>query len=125
MTILLVDDQPQILLIASMALEFAGGFEVLTAGSATHGVAMALEHRPDLIVLDVMMPEVDGIAACRQIRANPDLAGTPVVFMTARVGEADIATYYAEGAVGVIPKPFDPRTLGDELRALKAKADAL
>jgi two-component system OmpR family response regulator len=120
--VLLVDDQPQILLIASIALEFDGSIEVLTADGAVKGIELARAQRPDLIVLDVMMPNVDGITACQRLKKDPELGATPIVFMTARVREEDIATYFAEGAVGVIPKPFNPRTLGDELKAFLAKS---
>ena len=79
-------------------------------------LAMAREQRPDVIVLDIMMPELDGHAVARQLRADPELEDVPIVFCSALAGDADIWTGWRLGADSYIPKPFDPDRLVAELR---------
>ena len=116
--VLLVDDEPDIRLIARTALECRCGFRVRECERGAEAVAAALEERPGLIVLDVMMPEMDGTEVIRALQAEPELADVPVVFMTAKVQRRECERYLELGALGLIAKPFDPMTLGDELRAL-------
>jgi CheY-like chemotaxis protein len=94
------------------------GLEVHTAASGEIGIDLAYEKRPDLIVLDVMMPGLDGPATYERIRASPLISDTPIVFMTAKVMPAEIAHLLGLGAIGVVSKPFDPLRIGDELNAL-------
>jgi CheY-like chemotaxis protein len=108
-----VDDDPDILAITKLALEEFGGLVVTDfpgSRAAIEGVAAA---NPDLILMDVMMPEIDGPAALRMLREGG--SNVPVVFMTARVQSHEIANYVALGAAGVISKPFDPLTLAQKL----------
>jgi two-component system, OmpR family, response regulator len=120
--IMLVDDEPEIRAIARMSLEMVGRFEVHDFGSAEEALAAAADVRPDLIVLDVMMPGMDGIQALARLRRIPATAGTPVIFMTAKVQPGEVATYQSLGAIGVIAKPFSPMALSDEIRHLWKRA---
>ena len=112
---LLVDDDPVIvrLLEVNFRLE---GFEVDTATSGIEAVEKARADRPDLVLLDVMMPGVDGWEACRRLREAPGLADVPVVFLSARAQEDDVARGYALGVVGYVTKPFDPQELIETVR---------
>ncbi|NBX04177.1 MAG: response regulator [Alphaproteobacteria bacterium] len=116
--ILYIDDDRDILSVARLALEKIGGFHVDTCSNSSKGIAVAEATQPDLIMLDVMMPGVDGPSLLRSLKTNVQLCGTPVVFMTARVQSAEMDKYAACGSAGVIPKPFNPMTLPKELNAL-------
>jgi len=116
--ILYVEDEPDIAYIARLALETIGGFEVFVCENGGKAVREGPGYGPDLIMLDVMMPEMDGPATLKELRKNPLLARTPVVFMTAKVQPAEISIYKELGAIDVIPKPFDPMTLAERVRAI-------
>jgi two-component system, OmpR family, response regulator len=119
--ILYVEDEPNIQAVARMALEEIGGFTVETASSGVEGLAAAAKFLPDLILLDAMMPGLDGFGTFRALRQDPKLRRIPVVFMTAKVQSHEVSSYLELGALAVIPKPFDPTTLSDEIRALWEK----
>ncbi len=112
--ILLVDDEADIRAIAELALARVGGFEVTTAASGAQALQLARERRFDAIVLDVMMPNMGGIATAHAMRADPACADTPIVLLTAKSG-AD-AELTAAPVDGILSKPFDPMTLASELR---------
>ena len=114
--VLYIEDETDIQAIARLALEAVGGFVVDTCSSGREGIARATVCVPDIILLDVMMPDMDGPATLRALQQLPALAGVPVVFMTAKVQPQEIAHYRALGAVDVIAKPFDPMTLADQVR---------
>ena len=116
--ILYVDDEPDIRAIAKVALEVVGEFEVLFCASGREAIDQAPNFAPDLIILDVMMPEMDGPSTFAALRSMTATASTPVIFMTAKVQKREIAHYLELGAVGVIHKPFDPMTLADDVREL-------
>jgi CheY-like chemotaxis protein len=118
---LLVDDEDDIRRVARMSLERVGGWTVTDASSAAQALAAAQEQRFDAVLLDVMMPDVDGPATLRLLRPiiGPDV---PVVFLTAKVQPADVARLRELGAVGVIAKPFDPMGLPGELARLLGAA---
>lgn len=116
--ILLVEDEPDIQSIARLALETLGGYRVEVCGSGPEALERVGSIRPDLILLDVMMPGMDGPAVVRELRSRPETAGYPVVFMTAKVQPQELNRYLEMGALGVIAKPFDPMVLSDELRRL-------
>lgn len=117
--ILYVDDDVDIRTVAEMALGLDDGLTVTTASSAEEALAMldAREMRPDVALLDVMMPGMDGPALAGELRRRAGLADLPVIFMTARARSADIADYHALGQTGVILKPFDPISLAQQIRA--------
>jgi len=117
-TVLLVDDEPDIRTIGAMSLRKVGKLEVSTASSGAEAVEAAAATLPDVILLDVMMPGMDGPETLRLLRENPVTERTPVVFMTAKVLRSEIDRWLSLGAIGVIRKPFDPLTLPTELRAI-------
>ena len=116
--ILYIEDEADIQAIAQLALEAVGGFTVETCSSGRQGIARASAYAPDIILLDVMMPEMDGPATLIGLRQLPELAKVPIVFMTAKVQPQEVEHYHALGAVDVIAKPFDPMTLADQVRAI-------
>jgi DNA-binding response OmpR family regulator len=118
MRVLLVEDDPDILKIAALAPRFDGRFDVLQAGSGREGLAVARQEHPDLVVLDVMMPEMDGYVMLEQPKADPVTAGIPVVFLTARAQEQEMQKGLALGAAGYLIKPFDAMQLPGALLAL-------
>ena len=120
--ILLVDDEADIRQIARLALEGLGGFEVQECPSGLEAPAAVQKFQPQLILMDVMMPGQDGPATYKALRANFDLPRTPVIFMTAKVQPHEVDALRTLGALDVIPKPFDPMTLADSVRAAYAKA---
>jgi CheY-like chemotaxis protein len=115
--ILFVEDDPDIQVVATLALESLGGFTVLACGSGAEALARFDELAPDLVLLDVMMPGMDGPATLAALRRRYG-GGVPVVFMTARVQAHEIAQYREMGAVDVIAKPFDPMTLAATVQAI-------
>jgi CheY-like chemotaxis protein len=119
--ILYVEDDADIRTIAAMALEAVGGFSVVSCSSGMEALAAAPEARCDLILLDVMMPGMDGLATLDALRRLPGTAATPVIFMTAKVQASEVQTYMSIGATGVISKPFDPMTLSDQVREIWKK----
>ncbi|HEY0514736.1 MAG TPA: response regulator [Thermoanaerobaculia bacterium] len=115
--ILFVEDDPDIRMVATMALEAVGGFSVAACGSGMEAVSRFDEVAPDLVLLDVMMPGMDGPETLAALRRLPG-GGIPVIFMTARVQANEIAGYREMGAVDVIAKPFDPMTLSETVREI-------
>ena len=116
--ILYVEDEPDIQAVARMALEVVGGFSVLVCSSGEHAIMAAPDFSPQLILLDVMMPGMDGPSTLRALRRHPQTAQTPVIFITAKVQPSEIAYYRALGAIDVIAKPFEPMTLSQNIRAI-------
>lgn len=116
MQILHVDDEPDIREIAQMSLEMSGGFNVVSVGSAQDALERLNDFKPDAILLDVMMPEMDGPGLFRVLRSRDDCTDIPVVFMTAAAQRQSMDELMSLGATGVISKPFDPMTLGAELQ---------
>ncbi len=119
--ILVVDDDPDIRRLATLALQRVGGFDVQTCCDGAEALQVAPEFGPDLIVLDVMMPQMDGIELFEAFSEHPQLASVPVIFITARAQKPEIDRYLALGAIGVIKKPFDPMTLADEILRIWAR----
>ena len=119
--ILYVEDDPDIQAIAVMVLETIHGFTLESCSSGSEALQKAVQFKPDLMLLDVMMPGMDGPETLKGLRQFPELANTPVVFMTAKVQPQEVEGYLKLGAVGVIAKPFDPMTLAQELRDIWAK----
>jgi CheY-like chemotaxis protein len=120
--ILYVEDEPDIQAVAKLALEAIGGFTVEICGSGQEALDKAPSWAPQLILMDVMMPGMDGPTTLRKLREIPSLSATPVIFMTAKVQPPEVLEYKAMGALDVIPKPFDPMTLAATVSALWARA---
>ncbi|WP_326914859.1 response regulator [Sphingopyxis chilensis] len=114
--ILYIDDEADIREIAQMALELDSAFAVRTSASGREGIAAARDWAPALILLDVMMPELDGPAVLGLLRDDPATSKIPIVFITARTQAQEVAHLQALGARGVIAKPFDPMTLAGQVR---------
>jgi CheY-like chemotaxis protein len=108
---LVVDDEDDIRKVAQVSMEAVAGWEVLTARSGREGVARAGVEQPDAILLDVMMPEMDGLATHQQLQADPATRHIPVIFLTARVLPGDRRQFADSGVQEVIAKPFDPLKL--------------
>ncbi len=122
--ILIVDDEEDIRLVSRLAVQRVGGWQALVAASGPEAVDVAARERPDLILLDVMMPGTDGLATLSLLRAREATADIPVVFLTAKVQQQEVDHYLALGALGVIRKPFDPLVLPDEIRRIAGEAGA-
>ena len=114
------EDDPDISAVVVLALGRVGGLEVIACADGRAVLDLVQRHVPDLFLLDVMMPEMDGLETLARLRHEPTTAAIPVIFMTARVRPLDLETYHARGALAVIAKPFDPMTLAQHLRKLYA-----
>lgn len=123
MKVLLIDDDEDIRLLGQLSLEDIGQFETVIAASAREGIELAMASLPDLILLDVMMPDMDGFATLEELRSSPELKDIPVIFLTASGRPEDVDSYRKRGALGFIPKPFDPMTLPAQIRELIGAGD--
>ncbi len=117
--VLIVDDEDDIREVAALSLETIGGYEVLTTASGTSALIIAADRQPDAILLDVMMPDMDGPTTLRKLQSQASTAHIPIVFLTAKVQPGERARFASLGAAAVLSKPFDPLTLSSDL------ADAL
>jgi len=116
--ILYVEDEPDIQEVARMALELVGGFTVEICSSGEEALAKAAEFDPDLFLLDVMMPGMDGPTTLTELRKIDAVAAKPAIFMTAKVQPHEVAEYRELGAIDVIPKPFDPMSLSASIQEI-------
>lgn len=116
--ILYVEDDPDIQAVASIALEVVGGLTLHVCSSGAHALEAAAAFEPELLLLDVMMPEMDGPTTLAKLRELPATERTPVIFMTAKVQASEVSFYKSLGALGVIAKPFDPMQLAQQVRQL-------
>ncbi|UDL04711.1 response regulator [Marinobacter sp. CA1] len=116
--IMYVEDEPDIRAVAELALVSVGGVEVMLCESGEDALARVDGFQPDLILLDVMMPRLDGPETLQALRQKPGLAEVPVAFMTAKVQSSEVESYKALGAIDVIAKPFDPMTLSDKVQGI-------
>lgn len=121
--ILLAEDEPDIRAIAKIGLEVIGNFTVLFCESGQETLLKVEEFNPDLIVLDVMMPGLDGIQTYKALREKPTFANTPIIFMTAKIQPDEIKQYLTMGAIGVINKPFDPTKLAETMLNMWDKSE--
>lgn len=119
--ILHVEDEPDIQAVAKLTLERIGGFDVESCNSGAEALDKISGFSPDLVLLDVMMPGLDGPATLKELRKIPEFKDTPVVFMTAKAQSHEIEEFLKLGAVDVITKPFDPSTLSDQIREIWAR----
>lgn len=118
--VLMVDDEPDIRKIGLVSLRSVGKWTALGAASGEEALTLASQEKPDLILLDVMMPGMTGPDVLTRLRQLPETAQTPVIFMTAKVQKAEVEGYRALGAAGVISKPFDPMLLPQQIRQILA-----
>ena len=109
--ILIIDDEYDIRAVAELALKTVGGWQVLTAASGHAGLTLAEQEHPDAILLDVMMPDMDGIETLQTLQANPTIQNIPVIFLTAKTQATDQRRFIELGVVGIITKPFKAMTL--------------
>ena len=116
--ILIIDDEEDIRDVAALSLETVAGWDVVVASSGAQGLARAIEHQPDAILLDVMMPGMDGPTTFRELRNNPATAKIPVLLLTAKVQASDQRRFADLGVDGVLFKPFDPMTLSTQIAAV-------
>ena len=113
--ILIVDDEDDIREVAALSLETIAGWDVAVASSGAQGLARAIEFQPDAIILDVMMPGMDGPATFRELGKNPATAHIPVLLLTAKVQSSDQRRFADLGVAAVLFKPFDPLTLATQI----------
>lgn len=116
--ILYIEDELEIAEIAKIALEDLGGFIFFCCYSGQEALQKAKEFNPDLFIIDVMMPDMDGLSTWKEIKKIPGLANVPVIFMTAKAQQAEMKEYLDMGALGVIAKPFDPSELPEKIRKI-------
>ena len=116
--ILIIDDEDDIREVAGLSLETVAGWEVVLADSGAQGLARAAEHQPDAVLLDVMMPGMDGPTTFRELRKNPITSHIPVIMLTAKVQSSDQKRFADIGVEAVLFKPFDPLTLSDQISAV-------
>ena len=116
--ILYVDDEPDIREIVAMALSMVPSLSINTADSGSRALQRMRVQRPDMVLLDVMMPNMDGPTTLQQMRSSPDLQSIPVIFMTAKAMPQEVARFRSLGAAAVIPKPFDPMLLAEQVFAV-------
>ena len=115
--ILIVDDDDDIREVAALSLETTAGYQVLDARSGLAALTLAAAEQPDAILLDVMMPDMDGPTTFQKLQAQPATAHIPVIFLTAKIQPSERARFASLGAAAVFSKPFNPLTLASELAA--------
>lgn len=118
MKVLIIDDEDDIRRVATLSLVKVGGMEVIGSASGEEGVCKAEQEMPDVILLDVMMPHVDGPSTLAKLRDNPQTANIPVIFLTAKAMTQEVEKLKRLGARGVLTKPFDPMTLPKDVKDL-------
>src|ERR1700741_1523182 len=116
-----VEDDEDIQRIVRLSLERVGKMTVAVVSDPTQAIATIAEFRPDLVMLDWMMPVLDGPGLFRQMKLRPDTSALPVVFITAKASQRDLDELKSLGAAGTISKPFSPRDLPEQVRAIWAK----
>lgn len=115
--ILLIDDEDDIREVAQASLEMMGGWEVLTASSSSEGLSKAESEQPDAVLLDVMLPDMDGPTIFQKLQENPLTSQIPVILLTAKAQAADKRQFAALGVMAVLTKPFDPVELANQVAA--------
>ncbi len=118
--VLLAEDDPDIQKVVRMSLKMKGVEEVMVTDNGEECLAKVAEFTPDVILLDVMMPKLDGYATCRKLKENPATRDIPVIFLTAKAQHYEVKQGMESGALGYLIKPFDPMTLHDQIADLLA-----
>ena len=119
--ILYVEDEPDVQAVARLALEVLGKFTIEVCSSGHEALAKAPSFRPDLILLDVMMPGMDGVSTLKAFKQSPVLSLIPVIFMTAKTQPSEVTRYKELGAIDAIAKPFDPMKLSSLVAGIWSK----
>lgn len=114
--VMMVDDEPHIRRIGELSLRSVGKWNVVLAGSGREAIDLARRELPDVILLDIMMPGMDGPATLAELRSTAETAGIPVIFLTAKAQRHEVERFRDLGAAGILTKPFDPMTLPDEVK---------
>jgi CheY-like chemotaxis protein len=115
---LIIDDEDDVRQVIRLSLGRVGGMDVVDASSGSVGVGLAAETRPDFILLDLMMPDMDGVETFGRLREDERTASIPVIFLTAKALPSEIERLRRLGALDVVVKPFNPMTLADQLRTI-------
>lgn len=118
MKVLVIDDEEDVRFVARMSLGRVGGMTVIEASSGEEGLVRARGDQPDFILLDMMMPGMDGADTFRALRADAQTSRIPIVFLTAKAMTSEVQRLHTLGAKGVILKPFNPMTLADDIRTI-------
>lgn len=121
MKFLIIDDEEDIRCVLGTSLEMIGGVAVIEAEGGRQGVERALSEKPDAILLDMIMPEMDGAATIAALKKNPQTADIPVIFLTTKTMSWDLARMRSLGASGWLVKPFDPMTITDQIKEIITK----
>lgn len=121
--ILVADDEPDILEISRIALETVGGFEVSVCSSGRTLLERLTEFEPDLVIVDVLMPDMTGPDVLEEIRRNPEYDAIPVVYLTGVIQNEELESLRETGVADVILKPFDPMTLADRINSIWEDVD--
>ena len=116
MKVLVIDDEPDVRFVARVSLSRVGGMTVIEASSGAEGVERARDEQPDFILLDLMMPDMDGVSTFRALAAQQGTASIPVIFLTANTVHPSAEVVEELGAKGVLRKPFDAMTLADQVK---------
>jgi two-component system OmpR family response regulator len=119
--VLVVEDDPDVQKVIRMSLKYGGVDEVVLTGNGEECLAIVNRERPDLILLDVSMPKLDGYQTCSLLKANPETQSIPVIFLTAKVQRHEEETGMKSGALAYLSKPFDPLTLYEDIMAILSK----
>jgi two-component system phosphate regulon response regulator PhoB len=119
-TVLVVDDDPVIVQLLRVNFEL-DGFRVLSAGNGEEALAEVRKERPDVVVSDIMMPKMDGLALVKELQADPETAGLPVILLSAKAQSADVTRGLELGAADYVTKPFDPLELIERVTEVLAK----
>src|SRR5512141_2081774 len=118
MKALVIDDEEDVRSIAAVSLNAVGGMTVVEAPDGKHGIDLARIEQPDVILLDMMLPEMDGVATLAALKSEESTRRIPVIFLTAKAMSGEVGRLVGLGAAGVIVKPFDPMRLAGEVRAI-------
>ena len=118
MKALIIDDEDDVRQVVKLSLGRVGGMSVVDAASGSEGISLAAETSPDFILLDLMMPDMDGVETFCRLRGDVRTASIPVIFLTAKALPSEIERLRRLGALDVVVKPFNPMTLADQLRAI-------
>jgi CheY-like chemotaxis protein len=118
--ILIIDDEADIREATQICLEITGKWEVLTAGSGSEGLLKAADEKPDAILLDIMMPGMDGLTTFHNLQKNPETCNIPIILLTAKAQSAEQRQFSQLKIAAIITKPYDPYSLSDQLASILA-----